>query len=484
MKEIDYNIENIKSGVNKLADAVLWTMGPNGHTIIITDDFGRPYATKDGVSVANEIVFSNPTEDAVATMLKQAAQQTVKEAGDGTTTSICLAQAFINKGFELLEKGESINTIHKQLDELLHDTIKYLDDNKKSLNSKDLKYVAKISANNDEEIANIIDDAYSHSHTVKVEESKKEHTEVIKTIGININTPFLDPSFINNPQKQSIEYNERMPIILIDGHLNNADIISILLKNLESVIIVADYISPSLISTFKDVYNKNNKNIALVKAPGMATHRKNIMNDLATYFNIKLIDPNKKILNNPGEYIGYTDTFYCDKYKTILQNSDADIESLINDLKQARDNDEDDIAKKLIQERIDYLSGNISLIKVGGNSDIEIKEKKDRIDDAVLAVKCALEEGIVEGGGVSLLRGSLQIKENKFSDCLYKPYVVIFNDLKLLDDIVPHDLGKDYFKEKIIDPVKVTKTALKNAVSVSKIILSTKGVVLNPRLWS
>ena len=484
MKEIDYNIDNIKNGVNKLADAVLLTMGPNGNTVIITDDFGRPYPTKDGVSVANDITFKNPTEDAVATLLKQTAQQTVKEAGDGTTTSICLAQAFINEGFKLLENGTPITEVQEQLDYLLKDVTNYLDNTKKELNKEDILYVAKIASNNDEDIARIIDEAYKHSNNVKVVETSQSKTYIDNITGVNLNTPYFDPSFINNERNQSIEYNEKMPIILVDGHLESIDNIFPIVKGLEAVTIVADHFPKQVLYMLKDNYNKDRLTIALIKSPGMAGHRKNVMRDLATYFNIKLIDPTRKlgIKENPQDYIGYTDTLYSDKEKTILYNAEADVTNLIDDLKHLKEKEEDILFKNLIQERIDNISGNMSIIKVGGDSPAEIKEKKDRMDDAVLSVKCALEEGIVEGGGRALVGAAFSLMKpdrTYLIEALNTPYKIIFKENNI--DIINIE---DFFEKKIIDPVKVTKTALKNAVSVAKVILSTKAVVLNPRLWS
>lgn len=491
MKEIDYNIENIKTGVNKLAEAVLITMGPNGSTMIITDDFGRPYVSKDGVSVANEVHLKDPTQNAVATLVKQAAQQTVKEAGDGTTTSICLANSFINVGFNLIEKGNKFKDLKPELDNLLKDVNFYLDSNKKNLKESDIKNVAKISANNDEEIAEIITEAYKNSKNVKVIETSNLETTVEKIQGVNLNTPYFDSAFVNNPQKQSIEYSISMPVILVDGHLDRLENILPIVSKLQSVIIVADHFSKTALLTLKENYNKNKLDIALVKSPGMADHRRNIMKDLSKYFNIKLIDPTRKISikDDPSDYIGNTDTFYSDKYKTIFYKEDVNINNYISDLQKLHKNEEEESSKKLIKQRIDNLSGSMSIIKVGGDSEVEIKEKKDRIDDAVLAVKCAFEDGIIQGGGKTLIEFVLNSEQpNKFIECLYEPYNIIFSDNKIQlengEYYTGFNLDVDFYKEGIIDPVKVTKSALKNAISVAKIILSTKGVVLNPRLWS
>jgi chaperonin GroEL len=481
MKEINYEKEHIINGVNKLSEAVLKTMGPNGKTMILIDDFGKAKATKDGVSVAEYIFFKNPFENGVADLVKQAAQQTVKEAGDGTTTSICLTQAFILKGFELLEKGYKITDLQKELDSLYEKTIDYLENNKHELVDEDIIHVAKISANNDEKIAKIITDAYTHSTNVKVEETKNGETTVEKIKGIKLNTSYFDNAFINNMSKQSIEYNGDMSVILVDGNLTNLENIKHIIKDLTSVTIIADHYSKSVLNTLKYSYN-NGTEIVPLKSPGVAGHRRNIMKDLSKYFGIKLIDPLVKIkfTEDIRNYIGTLDSIYVDKSKAILHSHSIGEEfgDYFDQLEDAFLYEEDDNSKDLLEQRIENLSGSMSIIKVGGSSDLEIKEKKDRIDDAVLAVKCAIEEGVVEGGGLALAKSSEQMK-NLFSRCLANPYVIISTSTN-----VKFDTTKEVIDDKLLDPVKVTKTALKNAISVSKVLLSAEGAVLSPRLWS
>lgn len=477
-KEINYSKELILSGVNKLANCVLKTMGPNGGTIILIDDFGRPYTTKDGVSVAEHITLKNPVEEGAAMLIKQAAQETVRKVGDGTTTSICLAQAFINKAFELKEKYSTKDLI-KELNKLEKEIIEKLILSSKELNRKNIIDVAKISANGDENIANLITDAYNNSDIVKVEETTREFDEVVKTQGVTLQTSYFDPAFINNRSKQSIEYSEKLPVIIIDGHLKEIkkikNIFPFIEKNNNGLIIVADDFSKQVVSYFKEVHNKS-FNIALIKSPSFATQRKLILKDLSKYLECSLISEGYTIpTTNVNNYIGYTEGLDCNKEATIFKNSNFDLNNITKDLEEAYKREEDKIVKDNLKKRIDCFKGNLSIIKVGGNSEAEIKERKDRIDDATLAVKAALESGIVEGGGLSLAFLGTLYDDNLFSKCLLKPFEII-NKYKYV-------VGKTFNKD-IIDPLKVTVTALSNAISVTKVIISTEATVLAPRLWT
>lgn len=478
MEEISYNKQLILNGVNKLAEAVLKTMGPNGKTMIIIDDFGRPYTTKDGVSVANAVSFKNPVEDAVATLVKEAAQETLKKVGDGTTTSICLTQAFINEGFKLLKKHElpylirELNNLEKQiLEELIRSS--------KEITSERYYDVAMISTNGDDNISRLIEEAYLHSENVKVEESNKDFNDLIKVQGMSVNTPYFDVAFINNVAKQSIEYNEPMSVVIIDGHLNNFNNVKHVIASLSSVVIIADEFSKSVLSSLKEAYNSNSANIALVKSPSYATQRKLILEDIAKYTGAKVINPNKEISKiNASNYIGKINSFISTKEKTIFFNENAEVDDIINKLKEAYNLEEDEITKNNLKQRLEYLQGNLSIIKVSGNTDAERTERRDRVDDAVLSVKAAIDSGVVKGGGVALSKSSDNLYNkgirNSFYSCLYKPSKIIFNTDNLDNQI----------SDDIIDPLKVTTTALSSAIAVTKTILSTEGAVISPRLWS
>jgi len=469
--------ENLRNGINKLANTVSVTIGPMGKTVIIADEYGDPYITKDGVSVSNYISFENPIENIAATLLKQVAKNTVEQAGDGTTTSICLAQSFINTGFDLLE-DVSYNDIKKQLEDLESIVVEQLFTNSKNLNDSNIIDVAIISSNNDKKIGKLINDAYSHSKIIKIEEGINSEDELVMVTGMQLDTTYVDKAFINDGAKQSIEYG-KTPIILIDGKLERIEMISGLLKQVQSVIIIADYFSEQIVSLLKDNYNRGALNVALVKSPGFGQHRRDLMQDLAIYTNASLLDTSKEYFKM--DVVGQVDGISVKKDKTII--SVSSINDLTNErleqLIQANDITEKGHDKDMLNQRITNLTGNISLIRVGGNSEVEMKERRDRIEDAVLAVLSALEEGIVEGGGVALKRiaDSKLLSKNRFRECITAPYNIISNST---DKFLETD---DLFKLNIIDPLKVTRCALQNAISVAKTILGTEAVVLNERLW-
>jgi len=464
----------LRDGVNKLANTVLTTLGPMGSTVIIANEFGDPYITKDGVSVSNYITLADPIENIAVTLLKQVAQNTVEQAGDGTTTSLCLAQALINKGFDLLDGNKSYNDIKKDLEELEEKVVKELIKNSKKLKTTNIIDVATISANNDKSIGKLIQEAYEHSNIVRVEEGSKSEDELITINGMQLETTYFDKAFINSRESQSIEYG-KIPIILINGKLERLEVIAGLLKQLQSAVIVADHFSEQVVSILKDNYNRGALNIALVKSPGFGQHRKDLMNDLAIYTNSTLLLPSKEYTIFEG-FVGKIDSISVQRDKTIISvnNTSKATSELLSDLAEAYSCIEKGHARDLLDQRITNLTGKISLIKVGGKSEVEMKERKDRIEDAVLAVHSALEEGIVEGGGCALYRINI---DNPFNKCLGAPLQqILYNgaDFNYLEDV---------FKLNIIDPLKVTRCALENAISVSKTILSTKAIVLNERLW-
>lgn len=460
------------SGINKLADTVTLTMGPNGKVVGITNFNGEGYVTKDGVSVANDIVFKNYIEDYGAKLIKEVAQKTVEQAGDGTTTSICLAQAFINKGFELIDKGASYSEIKILLDSLELKTLHYLKKYSKKLTKKDIIHVATISANNDKKIASLIDKAYKHSKIVRVEESDNEE-DILETInGMQLDTSYFNKAFINNEKKRAIVYN-KCKFILVDGKLENINQVKDYLSGIQElpVIIIADHFSDMIVSLLKENYNEGRLKIGLIKSPGFAGHRRNLMDDLKKYLKLSI--------GNKDVRVGEIDSIYADHTKVIISKKDPNRDDIPN-LKSLLKSESDKSTKRLIQERIDMLEGTLSIIKVGGNSELEMKERKDRIDDAVLAVRSAMEEGLVEGGGVTLskIEGAIYYdKEDKFNfiGVLSKPYKIIKPEVDLLNN--------DMFNLNIVDPHKVTRCAFQNAISVAKTILNMEAVVVNDRIW-
>ena len=472
--------EIIKQTVQEISDTVCYTYGPNGRTVILTDNEGIGIATKDGVSVCNSIHFNDPIKNVVANIVKQVSQKTLEEAGDGTTTSICLTNAFVQKGFELLDQGISFNEIKQSLEELLEYTVKELKSNSKKLTKKDIYNVANVSSNNDKEIASIVDKAFKYSKVVKVEESTLSKTELIKVNGMSLKTTYFSPEFINY-KNLYIKYDNSY-IALIDGKMETTDCIAYLVNKLEKkpLIIVADYFSDNVIRILKQLYNSGSLDVALIKSPGINTHRKNLMKDIALYTGATLLDPNKKYTEI--NYLGNIEGIEVKKEETIIFNNTNPnlLEDKISELKNGLKEDIPKYDKDLIKQRINGLNGSASIIKVGGNSPIEIKEKYDRYEDAIGAVEAALEEGIVEGGGIALAKIYYHHNPTK------TPYLELSQSLLECYNTLGNDkapIQKDMFEESIIDPLKVTRCALENAISVAKTILSTEAIVLNPNLW-
>jgi chaperonin GroEL len=495
MKEIISKEESrklIKDTVNEIAETVCYTYGPNGKTVILTDNEGNGIVTKDGVSVCNAINFEDPYKNIIANIIKQVGQKTVEEAGDGTTTSICLANAFINKGFELIDQGISYNEIKTSLEELEKYTVKELKANSRKVKKKDIINIAKIASNNDIEIASIINKAYKHSKIVKVEESNLKKDELVEVNGMSLRTTYFDAAFINDGKTNTIKYND-CRIALIDGNMETTDSISKLVYKIDGkpLIVIADHFSDRVIALLRKNYNEGSLKIALVKSPGVNQHRKNIMSDIALYTGSQLLNPNK--VYTETEYLGYIDNIEVKKEETILLNSkdNKEVKNLIEELNELVKTDIPKYDKELATQRLQSLTGTVSLIKVGGESPVEIKERFDRIEDAVLAVKSAYEEGMVEGGGLGLFKTQFKSYFTKtpileLSNSLQEPYRIL-NPITIIDmgkeKIISFDLNPDFYKKGIIDPTKVVRCALQNAISVAKTILGTEAIVLNKYLW-
>jgi chaperonin GroEL len=463
-------------GINDLANTVKLTMGPQGSTVIITDNNGIPYITKDGFSVSRDIVFTNPIKNIAANLFKEVAKNTVDEAGDGTTTATVLAQSLIQRGFAIMNTEDiSYTKIKEELEDLEGYVLKGLNNHSKKIKPRDIRFVATIAANGDNFMGSIIDSAYSKANIVKVEESDNEIDSLEVINGMQLDTGFFDKALINNPSKQSIEY-KNIPLVIIDGHLTDLQNIAALLQeNKDGIAIIADHFSDEVVSIIRENYNRGRLKIALIKSPGFATHRKDLLSDLAVFTDSEVIDPSKSII---GKHFGIINSLVVTQNKTIItrdiytpqtQKRAEDLKNSLQDLNKTQ--------KKLTQERIDNLSGSIAIIKTGGSSEIEMKERKDRYDDAVLAVSCAIEEGIIQGGGKVLQLLSITT-DNMFKSCLLTPKQTIIENGAVID------YTKDFIKEGIIDPVKVTRVAFKNAISIAKTILSVKAVVQNNQRWT
>jgi|TARA_R110000822_G_scaffold152112_8_gene291354 chaperonin GroEL len=464
-KEIFLGVEAkklLKTGINRLAEVVLLTMGPEGRTVIIPDENANPKVTKDGVSVAKAVAFQDTIQNIGATLIKEVAQKTVKEAGDGTTTAICLANAFINKGFELIDSGGNPNSIKAYLEQLESLSLKWLDDVVYPIKEGDIKHVATIAANNDKNIGSIIEEAFNHSNVVRVDKGYKSNHTINKIEGMEFRSGILDQAFINDPASQAIAYGEAR-LLVVEGHLNSLKPVATEIQKLDTdevLIIIADEVSDSVTRILRDNYNKGALKVGIIKSPGHAQHRINLIGDIKLACGVK-----------EGK-LGYIKSIKATTDKTIIEyERTSAVEERLRDLKILYNKTYEEYEQELLQQRMDLLEGNVAVIQVGGNSDIEIGEAYDRIEDAVLATKCAIEEGVIEGAGYALRCSVGTIEPNPFAICLRAPFDQIItnghNDMKI----------KNYYDEGIIDPVKVTKVALKNAISVAKTVLGVEAIV-------
>ena len=468
----------LKKGINDLAEAVLLTMGPAGRTVIIPDtDTGGYKITKDGVSVAKSISFRDPVANIGAQLIKEVAENTRRKAGDATTTAICLANAFINKGFEL---NLSSKELVEELDSLEKHTLDSLDSVTRPLKKENIRDVATIAANGDKNLGELIQKAFNFSNVIQINYGTSDKDDILLIDGMQLKSGIFDNAFITNMSNQSIEYDNPL-FIIVEGHLSSLGVLDYTIKNTPittPIIIMADDFSGQVVKILKENYNRGALLIGLIKSPGYAEHRKNLVSDL-------IVATGGTSRN--GISIGRIKSIQATTEKTMISfERTPKVQKLLVELKKAYKKIKEDYSKELMQQRIDNLEGTLAVIVIGGKSELEMKERYDRIEDAILATKCAIEEGIIEGAGLPLcIIGSSSMGKYKFADCLEAPRLQIEKngcklDMKGLattsDGIsIENVLLKD---NSIVDPVKVTKIALSNAISVAKTILGTEAIVL------
>lgn len=474
--------ERIISGINKLRDAVASTMGPNGKTVIFSDPYGNPLVTKDGATVAANVQLKDPVENMGASLIKEVAKKTADDAGDGTTTATVLAAAFINN----LKEFES-SEINKAFDKIIPEVIKQLKLNSKELKREEIKYVASISSNNDIQIGGIIQQAYNYSDVVKVEEGTSNEDVLDLVNGMKLEVSYFSKYFVTNENKGSCEFSDPY-VLLIDGKLDELQSFEEPIQKIaatnESLLIIVESISERVLRLLESNALSKNLNVCAIKTPGFGQHRKDLIRDLSDFTGATIVKTEIK-KNHRFEVLGKLSSCKINKNESILvKHESIDIEDVINSLKEFSEtsglSSQD---KELIKSRHENLSAKVSIIKVGGGSEVEMKERKDRYDDAVLAVACALEEGIVEGGGKALNRaGALMTEKSEISLAiicsLYEPsYTICKNGYEC-------NYVESMFEQNIIDPLKVTRCALENAVSIAKVVLSTDTVILNQNQWN
>jgi len=494
----------VMKGVEKLARAVASTLGASGKCVIYEDARGMPVITKDGVTVAQSVVLYDPVENLGATLIKEAASKTVNEAGDGTTTATVLASALLGHIYNRMDKA-TIRDIKLGLDSGLDKILKYLESITIEVSDKTLEHVAAISCNNDNELGGIIAEAYQKvgkDGVVLMEGSGTEETYVELVDGVQVDCGLTSPHFVTNTEKQKAELESPLVLICMSEIPNVRKIQSILeyvIKNNRSLLIVAP-VSQQVKSALLMNKVKGNIKINIIDLPGFGQGKKDTCEDLAiltgaTLFNEELGDDLDSMTPEDLGEVEYSET--DDKHTVItLDDVAVEIEERLDEVHKKVASEKNGFLKKKLEERLAMLSGSVGIIKVGAGSKVELKEKKDRVEDAIHATKAALKEGIVPGGGIALLNSSQKIKPDGVGEeCLLfavmAPFATIMLNAGLNTTTVPTKEGTgvnvidgkktDMIKAGIIDPVLVTKSALKNAVSVVKTIISADCVISNMR---
>ena len=496
--------EKIIKGVDKLAEAVKSTLGASGKCVIYEDARGKPVITKDGVTVAESVVLFDPVENMGATLIKEAARNTVREAGDGTTTATVLAESLLK---EVNNSDETIREIKDGIKSGLKKVNDYLDKISVKIEGDMLESVSSISCNNDAELGKIIAEAYTKvgkDGVVLMEESPTEETYVDIVDGVQIDSGLTSPHFITDKDKQICELDNPLVLIVASEIPNIRRIQTVLehvIKQKRSLLIVA-HVDQQVKAALLMNKVKGNIKVNIVDLPGFGPTKQDTVEDLAFLVNAKVI--NEELGDDLDlitvDCLGEAYTTITDDKNTVL-TIDAPEEQLnerIKSIKKTIDKYEDNpFIQKKHRQRLAMLSGSVGVVKVGANSKIEMKEKKDRVEDAIYATKAALKEGIVPGGGVALLNASQKITANAVGEkilmeAIKSPFNTILENAGLEQvglrpskgigvDVVT---GKsvNMIKSGIIDPVLVTKSALKNAVSVVNTIISADCVISNIRV--
>jgi len=494
----------ILAGVEKLTNAVSSTLGASGKCVILEDENGKPVITKDGVTVANSVTLLNPLENIGATLIKEAAQRTVKDAGDGTTTATVLAQAILEE-FEKHDQADSLRNIKDGINTAVDNVVKYLQKKRKKVSGKKIDQVATISANNDKDLGKIIGDAFrlvDETGIVMMETNENPETTVELIEGVQYNRPLKNKHFITNKEKGTCELDNPLVLIVESQIANIRKIQSVLeyvIKNNKSLLIIAD-VDTQVLNALAMNKLKGNIKVNVIDAPIFGLGRKEVLSDLcdvtgATLLNEDLGDDIDLI---QPEHLGTCLKSITGNDLTVLQvdlKDNEKVEETISILnKQIKDSSNNNIKSRL-EKRLGNLKAKMAIIRVGANSEVELKEKQDRVEDAICATKAAIKQGIVSGGGVALYNASQKLTpKNIGEEVLYcairKPYETILSNAGI-ENITPEGEGKgldvvtgktvDMAKAGIIDPLLVTKSALVNAASVATTIMSTDCVINNIR---
>ena len=496
----------VLAGVEKLTNAVGSTLGASGKCVILEDSNGIPQITKDGVTVANSVVLQDPLQNIGATLLKQAAQRTVADAGDGTTTATILAKAILDQANEhsLLANAREMK---EGIDKGVENVVKYLNKKSKKVKGKKIDQVATISANNDKELGKVIGEAFrlvDETGIVMMETNDQPETVVELIEGVQYDQPLINNHFITNKEKGTAEL-ENPLVLIVESVIPNVrkiqSVLEFVIKNNKSLLIIAD-VDKQVVSALAMNKSKGNIKVNIIDAPIYGISKKDTLSDLcavtgATLINEDLGDDMDII---GPEYLGKCIRSVTNHEETILQvdlENNKDVKETITLLEEnIKETKNPNIVIRL-ERRLAKLKAKVATVKVGANSEIELKEKRDRVEDAICATKAAIKEGIVPGGGIALLNASQQLEPKSIGEevlycAIQEPYKLILKNAGVEDYETPTVEGKgldvvtgktvNMVNAGIIDPLLVTKSALTNAASVATTILSTDCIINNIRV--
>ena len=496
---------NVFKGIEKLTKAVSSTLGASGKCVMLEDHTGKPIITKDGVTVADSIILRDPVENMGATLLKEAARKTVREAGDGTTTATVLAHAILTEAYKVSDKTNS-RELKEGINSGVDKVVKYLESVSLPVEGDMIDQIATISTNNDPKLGKIIADAFravDNTGIVMMETSAEGKTEVEVIDGVQYDKGLTNSHFITNKQNKSAEL-ENALVLLVESPVDTIrqiqPVLEYVIKNNKPLLIIGD-LEQGVLSALAMNKNKGNIKVNVINAPTYGISKKEVLDDLAlltgaTIINEDLGDDMDLI---QVEHLGSCLKSVTTHEETILQfgESSQEILDIIVEIKKelSKDNPAHKVIK--LEKRLAMLAAKIAIVKVGANSDIELKEKTDRVEDAICATKAAIKEGIVPGGGIALLNAAKSIVpksdgEKLLLEAIRAPFKTILENAGITDVELPKAKGRglnvvtgkmvNMINSGIIDPLLVTKSALQNAASVATTILSTDCVINNLRI--
>jgi chaperonin GroEL len=522
-KVIKFDLEartSIKNGVDKLANAVKVTLGPKGRNVILQKSYGSPHITKDGVSVAKEIELEDPIENIGAQLVKEVASKTADQAGDGTTTATVLTQAIFNDGLKMVTAGANPMDLKKGIDKAVEAVVSELKNmSKKISTSKEVEQIATISANNDSQIGSMIAsamDVVGKDGIITVEAAKGTETSVKTVEGMQFDRGYLSPFFVTNQEKMDADL-ESPYILLYEKKISGLkEILPILEQTAQTgkpLLIIAEDIEGEALASLVVNKMRGTLKVAAVKAPAFGDRRKEMLQDIAILTGGSVISEElgMKLEDTTLDMLGTAEKITIDKDTTTIINGGGTTEAIkarIGVIKAQIDKITSDYDKEKLQERLSKLAGGVAILYIGASTETEMKEKKDRVDDALHATRAAVAEGIIPGGGVALLKASdvllntgfhttlenadQQLGANIIQSAIKSPFKTIISNAGGSPDVIINkviELGGnfgynarideyvDMIETGIIDPTKVTRLALENAASIAGLLLTTECVV-------